>query len=150
MPGRKFSFEVNRTSTASPDALFALEAEGPRWAEWGKPLIVQARWKRQGSGEPAGVGAVREVGLWPVLIREETLEYEPGHKHVYTFFGANPITDYRAEVRFTPADGGGTHLRWTGSFTEPVRGSGALLAAVLRGVIRLFSAKLVKAAEAGR
>jgi hypothetical protein len=148
--GRKFSFEVNRTSTAPPAALFALEADGPRWAEWGKPLIVQARWARQGADEPAGVGAVREVGLWPVLIREETLEYEPGRKHVYTFFGANPIKDYRAEVLFTPATGGGTHLRWTGSFTEPVRGSGPLLAAGLRATIRLFSGKLVKAAETGR
>ncbi|MEV4051474.1 SRPBCC family protein [Amycolatopsis sp. NPDC049688] len=148
--GRKYSFEVNRTSTAPPSALFALEADGPRWAEWGKPLIVQARWARRGAEDPDGVGAVREVGLWPVLIREETVEYEPGRKHVYTFFGANPIKDYRAEVLFTPADGGGTHLRWTGSFTEPVRGSGPVLAALLRNVIRLFSGKLVKAAETGR
>lgn len=148
--GRKFSFEVNRTSTASPAALFALEADGPSWAKWGKPLIVQARWKRQGADDPAGVGAVREVGLWPVLIREETLEYEPGQKHVYTFFGANPIKDYRAEVLFTPTDGGGTHLRWTGSFTEPVKGTGPILVAGLERVIRLFSGKLVKAAETGR
>ncbi|MGW5716294.1 SRPBCC family protein [Amycolatopsis sp. NPDC003865] len=144
--GRKFSFEVNRTSTAPPEALFAREAEGPRWAEWGKPLIVQARWKRPGPG----VGAVREVGLWPVLIREETVEYEPGRKHVYTFFGANPIKDYRAEVLLTPAADGGTHLRWTGSFTEPVKGSGPIVAAGLRAAIRLFSGKLVKAAETGR
>ena len=148
--GRKFSFEVNRTSSAPPAALFALEADGPRWAEWGKPLIVQARWKRQGTGDPAGVGAVREVGLWPVLIREETLEYEPGHKHVYTFFGANPIKDYRAEVLLTPTADGGTHLRWTGSFTEPVKGTGPILAAGLERVIKLFSGKLVKAAETGR
>jgi hypothetical protein len=148
--GRKYSFEVNRTSSAAPEALFEREADGPRWAEWGKPLIVQARWARRGTEDPDGVGAVREVGLWPVLIREETLEYEPGRKHVYTFFGANPIKDYRAEVLFTPTPGGGTHLRWTGSFTEPVRGSGPVLAATLRAVIRLFSAKLVKAAETGR
>ncbi|RSM41881.1 SRPBCC family protein [Amycolatopsis balhimycina DSM 5908] len=148
--GRRYSFEVNRTSTAPPEALFALEADGPRWAEWGKPLIVQARWARRGDGEPDGVGAVREVGMWPVLIREETLEYEPGRKHVYTFAGPKPLKDYRAEVLFTPTDGGGTHLRWTGSFTEPVRGSGPALAAGLKAVIRLFSAKLVKAAETGR
>ncbi|MEV6872532.1 SRPBCC family protein [Amycolatopsis sp. NPDC051128] len=150
MPGRKYSFEVNRTSSAPPSALFALEADGPRWAEWGKPLVVQARWARQGTEEPAGVGAVRELGLWPVLVREETVEYEVDRKHVYTFFGANPIKDYRAEVLFTPTADGGTHLRWTGSFTEPVRGSGPLLVAGLRATIRLISAKLVKAAETGR
>ncbi|MEU5257310.1 SRPBCC family protein [Amycolatopsis sp. NPDC021455] len=148
--GRKYSYEVNRTSTAPPEVLFALEAEGPRWAEWGKPLIVQARWARRGDAEPDGVGAIREVGLWPVLVREETVEYEPGRKHVYAFAGPKPLKDYRAEVLFTPADGGGTHLRWTGSFTEPVRGSGPALAAGLKAVISLLSAKLVKAAETGR
>jgi hypothetical protein len=88
--------------------------------------------------------------MWPVLFREETLEYEPGRRHVYGFAGPRPLKDYRAEVLVTPADGGGTHLRWTGSFTEPVRGTGPALAAVLERVIRLFSAKLVRAAETGR
>lgn len=74
--GRKYSFEVNRTSTAPCGGLFAREADGPRWAEWGKPLIIQASWARQGTDEPNGVGAVRAVGLWPVLIKEETVEYE--------------------------------------------------------------------------
>jgi hypothetical protein len=148
--GRKYSYEVNRTSTAPPEVLFALEAEGPRWAEWGKPLIVQARWARRGDTEPDGVGAIREVGLWPVLFREETVEYEPGRRHVYAFAGPKPLKDYRAEVLFTPAEGGGTHLRWTGSFTEPVRGSGPALAAGLKAMIGLLSAKLVKAAETGR
>ena len=148
--GRKYSFEVNRTSTAPPEALFALEADGPRWAEWGKPLIMQARWARRGTEEPDGVGAVREVGMWPVLFREETLEYEPGRRHVYAFAGPKPLKDYRAEVLFTPAEGGGTHLRWTGSFTEPVRGTGAALAAGLKAMIGFLSAKLVKVAETGR
>jgi hypothetical protein len=150
MPGRKFSFEVNRTSTAPPPVLFALETDGPRWAEWGKPLIAQAFWERKGTDEPAGVGAVRALGLRPVLVKEETIEYDVDRRHVYTFFGGTPLKDYRAEVFFTPSAGGGTHLRWTGSFTEPVRGSGPVLAAVLRTTIRLFSAKLVKAAETGR
>lgn len=147
MPGRTYSFEVNRTSTAPPSALFALETEGPRWSEWGKPLIVQSRWARRGEPEEAGVGAIREVGMWPVLVREETVEYEPGRRHVYVFAGLSPLKDYRAEVFFTPTATGGTHLRWTGTFTEPVRGSGAALAAALRGLISLLSARLVKAAE---
>ena len=108
---------------------------------------MQARWARQGTDEPAGVGAVREVGLWPVLFREETLEYERDRRHVYAFAGPKPLKDYRAEVFFTPTAGGGTHLRWTGSFTEPVRGSGPVLVAGLERMIRLLSGKLVKAAE---
>ncbi|MEU4671771.1 SRPBCC family protein [Amycolatopsis sp. NPDC023774] len=150
MPGRTYSFEVNRISTAPPEVLFRLETEGPLWSTWGRPLIVQARWARRGDDDPNGVGAVREVGLWPVLLREKTLEYEPDRRHVYTFDGSGPVRDYRAEVFFTPNTAGGTDLRWTGSFTESVPGTGAFAAAALRGAIRILSAQLVKAADSGR
>jgi hypothetical protein len=150
MPGRTYSYEVNRTSTAPPSALFELETDGTRWSEWGRPLILQSRWARRGDTEPSGVGAIREVGLWPVLIREETIEYEPGRRHVYAFAGFALVKNYRAEVFFTPTASGGTHLRWTGTFTEPFRGAGPAIAAGLRGVIGLLAAQLVKAAETGR
>ncbi|HWD01007.1 MAG TPA: SRPBCC family protein [Amycolatopsis sp.] len=147
---RRFSFEVNRVSTAPPETLFRLETEGPLWSSWGRPLIVQARWARRGDDDPSGVGAVREVGLWPVLLREKTVEYELGRRHVYTFDGPGPVRDYRAEVFFTPNATGGTDLRWTGSFAEPVPGSGSFALAALRTAIRLLSAQLVKAAERKR
>ena len=72
MSGRTFSFEVNRTSSAPPATLFRMKSDGARWSEWGKPLIAQSA----GRPRPGGVGAVRKVGLWPVLMREETVEYE--------------------------------------------------------------------------
>ena len=150
MPGKTYSYEVNRTSTASPETLFALETDGERWSAWGRPLIVQSRWARRGETEPNGVGAVREVGLWPVLVREKTLEYEPGRRHVYGFATGFPLKDYRAEVLFTPTADGGTHLRWTGTFTEPLPGTGPALAAAIRGTIKLLSGQLVKAAETAR
>ncbi|MFD9891022.1 SRPBCC family protein [Amycolatopsis sp. NPDC059027] len=147
MAARTFSFEVNRTSTAPPSTLFKLETDGSLWSQWARPLVPQSRWARRGDPEPDGVGAVRELGLWPVLVREETLEYEPDRRHVYTFAGMAPVKDYRAEVFFTPSGDGGTHLRWTGSFTEPLPGTGPALLTAVRGVIRLLSAQLVKAAE---
>ncbi|QRP45690.1 SRPBCC family protein [Amycolatopsis sp. FDAARGOS 1241] len=150
MPGRRYSFEVNRVSTAPPETLFRLETEGPLWSTWGRPLIVQARWARRGDDNPSGVGAVREVGLWPVLLRERTVEYELDRRHVYTFAGSGLVRDYRAEVFFTPNAAGGTDLRWTGSFTEFVPGTGPLALAALRTAIRFLSAQLVKAADTGR
>lgn len=147
MTGRTFSFQVRRTSTAPPATLFHLESDGPSWAQWGKPLIIQASWDRHGDPAPAGVGAIRKVGLWPVLMREETLEYEPDHLHVYTFAGGGPAKDYRAEVLFNLNSSGGTDLIWSGSFTESVRGTGPAVRAALRGAIVLLSKQLVKAAE---
>jgi hypothetical protein len=145
--GKTFTFEVRRTSTAAPKTIFDLETDGPSWAKWGKPLIVQAGWDREGDPAPAGVGAIRKVGLWPVLMYEETVEYEPDRKHVYTFAKGGPAKDYRAELLLTPTPSGGTELLWTGSFTESPPGSGPVIRAVLRGAILLLSKRLVAYAE---
>jgi hypothetical protein len=149
MSGRTFSFEVNRTSRAPAAALFRLETDGGRWAEWAKPLIMQSGWERQGDPAPGGIGAVRKVGMWPLLMREETLEYEQDRRHVYALIGpATPAKGYRAEAVFTPNASGGTDLRWSGSFTEGIPGTGPVMRAVLLGAIKFFSARLVKVAEA--
>jgi hypothetical protein len=148
MSGRTFSFVVNRTSTAPAATLFRLEADGSQWSRWGKPLAVQSGWVRQGEPAPGGIGAVRKVGLWPFFVREETVEYEQDRRHVYELVGPpSPAKGYRAEFLLTPNSNGGTDIRWTGSFTEGVRGTGPIMLAGLRAAIRFFSGRLVKAAE---
>src|SRR5271163_138129 len=76
MSGRKFTFEINRTSSAPAATLFRLVADGGNWSAWAKPVVVQSSWVRQGDPAPGGVGAIRKVGLWPILVQEETVEYE--------------------------------------------------------------------------
>jgi uncharacterized protein YndB with AHSA1/START domain len=148
MSGRTFSFEINRTSSAPPATLFRLETDGAHWADWAKPLIVQSSWEQQGDPAPGGIGAIRKVGLWPVLMREKTVEYEQDRRHVYALIGpSTPAKDYRAEALFTPNASGGTELRWRGSFTEGVRGTGPTMLAVLRGALQLISLRMIKAAE---
>ncbi|PXY31305.1 SRPBCC family protein [Prauserella muralis] len=151
MIGRRFTFEVRRVTSAAPETLFRLETDGAGWSRWARPLVPRSRWAREGDPAPAGAGAVREVGLWPLLVRERTVEYEPHRRHVYTFDGARPpVRDYRAEVLLTPDGSGGTELLWRGSFTEAVPGTGPLARTLLRAAIRFLSARLVRAAEAGR
>jgi uncharacterized protein YndB with AHSA1/START domain len=147
MAGKTFSFEVKRTSSAPPSILFRLETDGASWSTWAKPLVMSSRWAREGSPEPAGVGAIREIGAWPVLVREETLEYEPDTRHVYTLVGRTPVKDYRAEATFTPTADGGTDLTWTGSFTEKVPGTGRVMLGILRGAVTLFANRITKVAE---
>jgi hypothetical protein len=151
MSGRTFSFEVNRTSRAPAATLFLLETDGGRWADWAKPIVMQSGWERQGDPAPGGIGAVRKVGTWPFLVREQTVEYEQDRRHVYELIGPpTPAKDYRAEAVFTPNDAGGTDLRWSGSFTEAIPGTGPVMRTLLRGAIKFFSARLVKVAEASR
>ncbi|WP_020668734.1 SRPBCC family protein [Amycolatopsis nigrescens] len=150
MSAKKHSFEINRTSSAPPAKLFELETDGANWSNWGKPLIMSSGWAERGDQAPGGVGAIRKVGTWPLLLRERTLEYELDRRHVYTFAGpVAPARDYRAEVTFSPNERGGTDLRWAGSFSAILPGTGAVTAFVLRTVIQFLSARLVRAAERG-
>ncbi len=150
MSGRTFSFEVNRTSNAPAATLFRLEADGSRWSEWAKPIVFQSSWDQQGEPAPGGIGAVRKLGLWPILIREKTVEYEQDRRHVYALIAPNtPAKDYRAELLLTPNAAGGTDVRWTGTFTEGPRGTGPVMLFLLRGAIQFFAGRLVKAAERG-
>jgi Polyketide cyclase / dehydrase and lipid transport len=148
MSGRKFSFEVTKTSTAPAATLFRLVTDGGRWSDWAKPLVVHSSWDRQGDPAPGGVGAIRKLGMWPVYVHEETVEYEQDRRHVYKLVGAaTPVNDYFAEVVFTPNAAGGTDIRWAGSFIEKAPGTGRVMRAALGGAVRLFAGQLVKAAE---
>ncbi|OZM73317.1 MxaD family protein [Amycolatopsis antarctica] len=146
---RTFSFEVNRVSTASPERLFAMETDAPGWTDWARPLVLISRWERTGEPETAGLGAVRVVGAWPVLLRERTVAYEQDRLHAYSFAADRPLKEYHAEVRFTPNAAGGTDLRWTASFRETVPGTGPGIRLVMRTVISVVSARMVRAAERG-
>ncbi|MFV0494471.1 SRPBCC family protein [Mycobacterium sp.] len=148
MPGRTFSFEVNKTTSAPPATVFRLVTDGANWSSWAKPIVVQSSWARQGDPAPGGVGAIRKVGMWPVFVLEETVEYEQDRRHVYRLAGSGqPVEDYRAEVLLTPTPSGGTDIRWSGSFTEKARGTGPAARAAMGGAVKFFAGRLVKAAE---
>jgi hypothetical protein len=146
---RQFSFEVTARSSADAATLFALEADGSRWSEWAGMLAPQSLWERQGDPPPGGVGAVRLLGLRPFLVREETVEYEQDRRHVYVMRTPMPIRDYRAELVLTPRTGGGTDLRWRGSFAERIPGTGPVFRAAVKQVISVLAKRLVRAAERG-
>lgn len=151
MMGRKFSFEVNRRTHAAPSVLFDLETDGARWSEWAKPVVVQSSWARTGFPAPGGIGAVRKVGMWPLFMHEQTVDYEQDRRHAYTLISPwTPAADYHGELTLTPDGRGGTHVTWRGWFTEAIPGTGPLMRALLHGAIRAISARLVRAAERGR
>jgi uncharacterized protein YndB with AHSA1/START domain len=148
MPGRKFSFEINRTSSAPAATVFRLLADGGNWSSWAKPIVLQSSWAREGDPAPGGVGAVRQIGVWPVLAQEEIVEYEQDRRQVYKVLRpASAAKDYLAEVVLTPNAAGGTDIRWSGSFIEGVRGTGPVMRAALGGAVKLLADRLVKTAD---
>jgi hypothetical protein len=86
--------------------------------------------------------------MWPMLVQEETVEYEQDRRHLYKLVGpASPAKDYFGEVVFTPNAAGGTDIHWSGSFIEGVPGTGRVMLAALGGAVRYFAGRLVKEAE---
>src|SRR5262245_7836946 len=85
------SFRLIVESAAPAGEVFALLADGASWSSWAGPLIPRSRWYRTGSPEPGGVGAIRELGLRPVLSREEIVEFVPPRRLAYTIVSGIPV-----------------------------------------------------------
>lgn len=122
----EYSFSAEATSTASPEAVFAILADATGWKEWAGWFIRESFWEREGTPAPGGVGAIKRLGAKPVYSREETVEYDPPGRYAYRILSGQPVKAYRADVELTPADGG-THIRWTSRFQPSIPGTGALM-----------------------
>ena len=129
-----YAFEVNASSSAPPDVVFAVLADGARWREWAGPMIRHSSWDREGVPVPDGLGAIRKVGSWPVYGREEIVEYEPPHRLAYTILSGQPVRSYVAVVEMTP-QGGGTAIRWTATFDPKIPGTGWILRRFFTAII---------------
>jgi hypothetical protein len=144
---RTFSFEATAHSSADAAMLFGLAVDGGRWSEWAGPFAPRSSWERHGDPAPSGIGAIRRLGMWPIVVREETVAYEPDRLHGYALLTRGPLRDYRAEVTFEPREGGGTTVVWRGGFTELFPGSGRPIARALHLTVRSLTRRLVRAAE---
>jgi uncharacterized protein YndB with AHSA1/START domain len=142
------SYEVTTTTSAAPEQVFAIVADGAAWSTWAGPMIVRSWWAREGDPPPGGVGAIRALGLGRIGSREEIVAYDPPHHLAYTIIAGFPVRDYRADVRFT-AEGSGTRIVWSGSFTPKVPGTGRLLRRFFVRTIGGFTQRLVRHAEGG-
>ena len=146
MARREYTFEAKASSTARPAIVFALVSNGPSWSSWAGPLVASSSWARTSQDEP-GVGAVRVIGRWPVLLREETTTHEPDRVHGYALRTPGPVKDYVAEVVLTPNAGGGTDIRWHGRFTEVVPGTGKVIQLAVNKLMGSITRRLARAAE---
>lgn len=147
MPRREYIAKATEHSSATPETVYELVSDAEKWTTWAGVLAPKSEWVRKGAAEPAGVGAIRKVGMWPVWVREETTAAEPGRRHEYMLRNRGPIKSYVGEVLLTPDAEGGTNIEWTVRFTELVPGTGRALHAGVRQLVRTLSKKLARGAE---
>jgi hypothetical protein len=121
--------EVTKHSTASPDAVFALLADGNTWPSWSP--IESFELERAGDPPPEGVGAIRVFRRGRTTGRDQIVEIVPGRRFGYVSLSGLPVRDYRAHIDLDP-EGAGTTIRWQASFAPKVPGTGWLLERGLR------------------
>jgi len=143
----EFSFSAEATSSATPDAVFAVLADAVGWKDWAGPFIRESFWEREGSPAPGGVGAIKRLGAKPVYSREETVDYEPPMHYAYRILSGQPVKSYRADVDLTPVNGG-THIRWSFRFEPKLPGTGSFMRFYLGRIVAGFTRRL--AAHAAR
>lgn len=138
-------FATERVSPAPPARVFALLAAGDRWQDWAGPFVPRSRW--QVPGDPVGgVGAVRRLGIGPLVSLERVTEHVAGERLAYVVDSPAPYRDYRSVVELTPTEAGGTRIVWRSSFEPIVPGTGALLRLLLKAVVSSFARNLARRA----
>jgi uncharacterized protein YndB with AHSA1/START domain len=114
--------QATATSTAPPEAVFAVLADHERWPEWfGAVTRVVV------TGAREGVGATRRVHLPGASFEEVFLAWDVGSRWAFTVTAARPklMRALVEDCRLTPADGG-THIDYRMCF-EPTRWSGPVM-----------------------
>ncbi|WP_010542279.1 alpha/beta hydrolase fold domain-containing protein [Dietzia alimentaria] len=149
-------FSVERSFDGDAAELLEREARAQRWPEWAGPLFGRFR-PAPADTEPATseivasdgneVGAVRELTLGPLTLREQTEEYFPGSHHVYSMEPLWPMRDYLARVEVVPSPAGGGILRWSAVFTVPHPALGVPVRTLMRTTIDVIARLLVASAR---
>jgi Polyketide cyclase / dehydrase and lipid transport len=143
----RWRYEIHARSKASPVELWPLVGEAARWKEWS--FLTRTFLLREGAPAPDGVGALRRFAVGPFGSCEEVVEWNSPDHLGYVARRGIPVRWYRADIRLRP-DGEGTAIIWTGSLEPLVPGTGALVLAFTRDVVRLFAKELVRFADALR
>ncbi|HET7531040.1 MAG TPA: SRPBCC family protein [Mycobacteriales bacterium] len=139
------SYEVSARSSAAPETVFALLADGASWSRWAGPMVVRSWWERQGSLAPGGVGAIRRLGLGALSSREEVVEYDAPRHLGYVWLTSFPVRDYRADVHIEP-DGAGSRIVWAGTFTPAFPGGGTVMRWFFLRTVGGFARRLAREA----
>ncbi|QNP75192.1 SRPBCC family protein [Streptomyces roseirectus] len=112
------SYDVTAETTAAPSAVWSLLLDPRSWPDW---TPIDALDTEQSVGLDAdgrdGVGAVRAFRTGRVLSKERITALEPERRFAYEGVENPYLRDYRAAIELRTLPGGGTGIRWHGTFT---------------------------------
>ncbi len=112
------SYDVTADSPAPPAAVWALLLDPHSWPAWSRVDALEAT---QSTGLSAdgrdGVGAVRAFRTGKAVTKERITALEPERRFAYEGAENPQLTGYRAAVELTELPGGGTRIRWHGTYS---------------------------------
>jgi hypothetical protein len=132
------AFEARATSSASPEAVWALLADASAWSRWGSWSRVEVE-----GGAEHGPGAVRVLVRRPFRVRERVTDWVPGERMGYELLDGMRVQGYRSEVGLERAGDDGTVVHWRSTYDR----AGPLTALVLRLAVRDACKRVAKAAS---
>ncbi|MGH4022252.1 MAG: SRPBCC family protein [Pseudonocardiaceae bacterium] len=124
--------DVEVTSSAQPEAVYALLRNGASWPEFSS--LGSFELERPAPDGSEGVGAIRVFRTGRITSREEIVLVEEPHRFAYVLLSGLPIRDYRAEVELSPTSGG-TVIHWHSTFRGTLPGVGWLVRRQLEGFL---------------
>ena len=101
------SYDVTAESTAPPAAVWALLLDARTWPAWSRIDALE-------SEQPDGVRAFR---TGKVVTKERVTALEPERRFAYEGAENPRLSDYRAAVELLELPGGGTRIRWHGTYS---------------------------------
>ncbi|MFK0251132.1 SRPBCC family protein [Amycolatopsis azurea] len=113
----KQSYDVTAESTAPPAAVWALLVNARSWPTWSGvgSLEVGASQELSADGSD-GVGAVRAFRTGKTVTKERITALDPERRFSYEGVDVPVMTDYQAAVDLRETPGGGTRIRWHGTY----------------------------------
>lgn len=111
------SYEVIAHTEAPPTTVWALLLDPHSWPEW-SPIDTLESALSQGLS-PDGrddVGAIRAFRSGKVVTKERITALDPERQFSYEGVENPQMTDYQAAIELQEIPGGGTRIRWHGTY----------------------------------
>ncbi|MFD0813076.1 SRPBCC family protein [Amycolatopsis umgeniensis] len=136
------SYDVIAESAASPARLWALLLNARSWPDWSRVDALEAAASQGLSADGRdGVGAIRAFRTGKMVTKERITALEPESRFAYEGVENPTMADYQAVVELLETPGGGTRIRWRGTYRAR-RGGAWFLEWYLRRFMRDMAAGL--------
>jgi uncharacterized protein YndB with AHSA1/START domain len=142
---RAIRVQATATSTAPPQAVFALLKDGATWPDW--TIFDAFELVQPGEGGPSGVGEIHVFSTALTRAREEIVELVPDRRLSYILLSGFPFRDYRADVDLSAREDGGTSIEWRAAFDPKYKGTGWFWRLFMTAVLRKIASDLAAGAE---